>query len=415
MNALDVLKQRGFIEQMTHEKEIAEQLNSKTTFYIGYDPTADSLHIGHYLTFMGMSWLQRAGHVPVVLMGGGTGMVGDPDKMDTMRPLMSLDEIDRNVECFVAQASRFIDFSEGRAIVANNADWLRKLNYAIFIREYGIHFSVNRMLAADKYKNKFEGSGLNFFELNYQVMQAYDFLELYRRYGCVMQAGGNDQWSNIIAGVDLIRRVERKPAFGMTFTLLARGDGEKMGKSLGGNIWLDPTKTSPYEFYQHFRNVQDGVVRQYLALLTFLPMDEVEQLASAQGSEINQSKEVLAYEVTKIVHGEEEATKARNTARALFSAGKMQDAKDAPTTVITVAELAEGLTLIDLLLLADLDKSKSDARRTITQGGLTMGGVKVLPDEAGRAMTEADFVGGEVLLLKGKKTFRKIVLQNFVC
>jgi len=410
MNALDVLKQRGFIEQLTHENEIAEQLNNKTTFYIGYDPTADSLHIGHYLTFMAMAWLQRAGHVPVVLMGGGTGMVGDPDKMDAMRPLMSLDEIDRNVECFVAQASRFIDFSEGRAILANNADWLRHLNYATFIREYGIHFSVNRMLAADKYKNKFEGGGLNFFELNYQVMQAYDFLELYRRHGCVLQAGGSDQWSNIIAGVDLIRRVERKPAFGMTFTLLARGDGEKMGKSLGGSVWLDAAKTSPFDFYQHFRNVTDGVVRQYLSLLTFLPMDEVERLSSAQGSQINQSKEVLAYEVTKIVHGEEEATKAQNAARALFSGGQGQGAQDAPTTAITVAMLAEELTLIDLLLLAGLDKSKSDARRTITQGGLTMDGVKVSPDDVGRVITEADFVDGEILLLKGKKTFRKIVL-----
>jgi len=409
MNAFDVLKQRGFVEQATHEAEIREQLAKEpTVFYIGYDPTADSLHIGHYLTFMAMSWLQRAGHVPIVLMGGGTGMVGDPDKADDMRRLMEIDEIDRNVENFKTQAAKFIDFDGGKAIMENNANWLRHLNYANFIRQYGIHFSVNRMLAADKYRTKFEGSGLNFFELNYQVMQAYDFLELNRRHGCVMQCGGNDQWSNIIAGVELIRRVDGKAAYGMTFALLPRADGQKMGKSMGGTIWLDAAKTSPYDFYQYFRNVHDGVVRQYLAQLTFLPMDEVERLAAAEGTDINKSKEVLAYEITKIVHGADEAEKAQNAARALFSGGA---AADAPSTVISAVDFGGGLPLIDVMLTAGLDKSKSDARRTIQQGGLTIAGQKTGPDDIGRILTAADFENGELLLQKGKKTFHKIVLK----
>ncbi|MCL2397759.1 MAG: tyrosine--tRNA ligase [Defluviitaleaceae bacterium] len=407
MNALETLKQRGFVEQITHEAEITELLSKeKAVFYIGYDPTADSLHIGHYLTFMAMSWMQRAGHIPIVLLGGGTGMVGDPDKADSMRPMMDITQIDHNIERFKAQAAKFIDFSPGKAILANNADWLRHLNYANFIRDYGIHFSVNRMLAADKYKTKFEGSGLNFFELNYMVMQAYDFLELSRRYGCVMQAGGNDQWSNIIAGVELIRRVDGKQAYGMTFALLPRSDGQKMGKSMGGTVWLDAAKTSPYEFYQYFRNVHDGVVRQYLAQLTFLPMDEVEQLAAAEGTEINRSKEVLAYEITKIVHGEEEAAKAQEAARTLFSGA---GTAGAPTTPITATDLGEGMAIIDLMLLAGLDKSKSDARRTIQQGGLIINGEKTT--DIGRIVTQADFVDGEVVLQKGKKTFHKIALQ----
>ena len=407
MNAFDLLKSRGFIEQATHEAEIKTQLENPTVFYIGYDPTANSLHIGHYLTFMAMGWMQRAGHVPVVLMGGGTAMVGDPDKADTMRPMMTIEEIDRNVESFKKQAAKFINFEDGKAIMANNADWLRQLKYADFIRDVGIHFSVNRMLAADKYRTKFEGSGLNFFELNYQVMQAYDFLELNRRYGCVMQAGGNDQWSNIIAGVELIRRVDGKAAYGMTFALLPRADGAKMGKTLGGTVWLDAEKTSPYEFYQYFRNVHDGVVRQYLSLLTFLPMDEVEELAAAKGTEINKSKEVLAYEITKIVHGETEAEKARETARAIFGAG---DVTNAPTTHVASADIAKGMALIDMVLLAGLDKSKSDARRTVQQGGLTVAGTKTGTDDVQRIITAADFENGELLLQKGKKTFHKIVL-----
>ncbi|MCL2377433.1 MAG: tyrosine--tRNA ligase, partial [Defluviitaleaceae bacterium] len=364
------------------------------------------LHIGHYLTFMALAWLQRAGHVPIVLMGGGTGMVGDPDKADEMRPLMGIEQIDHNIERFQAQVRKFIDFSDGKAIMANNADWLRHLNYANFIREYGVHFSVNRMLSADKYKTKFEGSGLNFFELNYMVMQAYDFLELNRRYGCVMQTGGNDQWSNIIAGVDLIRRVESKPAFGMTFTLLPRSDGAKMGKTMGGTIWLDAAKTSPYEFYQYFRNVHDGVVRQYLSLLTFLPMDEVERLAAAKDAEINASKEVLAYEVTKIVHGEEEAQKAQAAAKSLFGGGGTQGA---PTTEISREDLGEGMNIIDIMLVAGLVPSKSEARRTVQQGGLTVDGNKIV--DTNHMITINDFADDEIIVQKGKKTFHKIVIK----
>ena len=406
MNAYEVLKQRGFIEQMTHEAETAELLSKeKVVFYNGYDPTADSLHIGHYLTFMALSWLQRAGHVPIVLMGGGTGMVGDPDKADETRPLMEISEIDHNIERFKAQASKFINFDDGKAIMANNADWLRHLNYLNFIREYGVNFSVNRMLAADKYKTKFEGSGLNFFELNYMIMQAYDFLELNRRFGCVMQTGGNDQWSNIIAGVDLIRRVESKPAYGMTFTLLPRSDGAKMGKTMGGTVWLDAEKTSPYDFYQYFRNVHDGVVRQYLSLLTFLPMDEVEQLASAKDAEINASKEVLAYEVTKLVHGEEEAQRAKDAAKSLFGGGGTDGA---PTTKISLADLGEGMSIIDIMLLAGLAPSKSEARRTIQQGGLTVDGKKVT--DTACTIKQEDFANGEIIIQKGKKIFHKITI-----
>jgi len=407
MNAYEILKQRGFIEQITHEAEVMELLGKqKVTFYIGYDPTADSLTIGHFLTFMAMSWMQRAGHTPIVLLGGGTGMVGDPDKADTMRPQMDIDTIDYNVSRFKIQAERFIDFSDGKAILVDNAEWLRKLNYATFIRDYGIHFSVNRMLAADKYKTKFEGSGLNFFELNYQVMQAYDFLELNRRYGCTMQFGGNDQWSNIIAGVDLIRRCDQKQAYGMTFKLLLDGSGEKIGKSLGNAVWIDPKKFSPYEFYQFFRNTQDNVVGDYLARLTFLPMDEVERLSAAKGAEINHSKDVLAYEITKIVHGEEEAQKARDTAKQLFGGGGTEGA---PTTEISRDDLGDGISILDIMMLAGLVPSKSEARRTIQQGGLIVSGEKVA--DIAHIITQTDFINNEIIVQKGKKIFHKIVIS----
>jgi len=406
MNALEVLKQRGFIEQMTHEAEMTDLLtNNKVVFYNGYDPTADSLHIGHYLTFMALAWLQKAGHVPIVLMGGGTGMVGDPDKADEMRPLMDVEEIDRNIDNFMAQARKFINFADGAAIMANNADWLRHLNYVNFMREYGVHFSVNRMLAADKYKTKYEGSGLNFFELNYMIMQAYDFLELNRRRGCVMQTGGNDQWSNILAGVDLIRRVDKKSAYGMTFTLLPRADGQKMGKTMGGTVWLDAAKTSPYEFYQYFRNVQDSLVRQYLSLLTFLPMDEVERLSAAKGAEINAAKDVLAYEVTKTVHGKDEAQAAQAAAKSLFGDG---GTSGAPTTEISRADFGEGMPIVDMMMLTGLVPSKSEARRTIQQGGLSVNGKKIT--DIGHIVKIEDFRGGEVVLQKGKKVFHKVTL-----
>ena len=407
MNPLEILKNRGFIEQMTHEAEITELFDKqKVVFYNGYDPTADSLHIGHYLTFMAISWLQKSGHVPIVLLGGGTGMVGDPDKADEMRPMMDVDIIDSNITRFMVQAKKYIDFSNNAAIMENNAKWLRHLNYADFIREYGVHFSVNRMLSADKYKTKFEGSGLNFFELNYMIMQAYDFLELYRRHGCVLQTGGNDQWSNIIAGVDLIRRVTGKPAYGMTFSLLPRADGHKMGKTMGGTIWLDAKKTSPYEFYQYFRNVKDELVRKFLLLLTFLPIEQIDELSSATGAAINKSKEVLAYEITKLVHGQEEAENAKESAKSLF--GGASTNKLAPTTQISAADFNEGMALVDIMVMAGLAASKSEARRAILQGGVSINDVKI--NELTHTILPADFVDNCIIVQNGKKNFHKIEL-----
>ncbi|MCL2236040.1 MAG: tyrosine--tRNA ligase [Defluviitaleaceae bacterium] len=392
MNGLDILKQRGFIAQMTHENEMDKLFSEKKViFYNGYDPTADSLHIGHYVTLMAAAWLQKAGHVPVILMGGGTGMVGDPDKADKMRPLMTLEEIDHNVSRFNAQVSRFIDFSEGKAIMVDNGDWLRHLNYTQFIREYGIHFSVNRMLSADKYKTKFEGSGLNFFELNYVVMQAYDFLELNRRFDCDVQAGGNDQWSNIVAGVDLIRRVEGKDAYGFTYNLLLKGDGEKMGKTVGGATWLDANKTAPHDFYQYFRNVQDTILRQYLSMLTFLPMEEIDELTAHEGAGLNKAKEVLAYEVTKIVHGQAVADEVSSVR--------------IPTKTLQKSDFAEGINILDLLVLTELVPSKSEARRNVQQGGIMLNDQKVT--DPAHMISE----GEGLVIQKGKKIFIKITLE----
>ncbi|MCL2753863.1 MAG: tyrosine--tRNA ligase [Defluviitaleaceae bacterium] len=396
MNGLEILKQRGFIAQMTHEIEMTELFdNQKVVFYCGYDPTADSLHIGHYLTFMALAWLQRLGHVPIVLLGGGTGMVGDPDKADKMRPMMGIDEIDHNVAAFKRQAEKYIDFSDGKAILVNNAEWLRALNYASFIREYGVHFSVNRMLAADKYKTKFEGEGLNFLELNYQIMQAYDFLELNRRFGCIVQIGGNDQWSNIIAGVDLIRRVDQKQAFGMTFTLLEKSDGTKMGKTMGGAIWIDETKTSPHEFYQYFRNLDDESVKKTMCFLTFLPMEQIEELCAEAGEKMNRAKEVLAYEVTKIVHGEAEAEKA------------------AGSRVVEVAVandvFGNGMNILDLLVETKLTPSKSEARRNVQQGGIIVGGAKIT--DPSHIVSVSDFTDGGIIVQKGKKAIVRVVIE----
>ncbi|MCL2620356.1 MAG: tyrosine--tRNA ligase [Defluviitaleaceae bacterium] len=392
MNGLDILKQRGFIAQMTHEEEMDKLFTeNKVVFYTGYDPTADSLHIGHYVTFMAVSWLQKAGHIPVILMGGGTGMVGDPDKADQMRPLMTVEEIDHNIERFKLQASRFIDFADGKAIMVNNGDWLRQLNYTQFIREYGVHFSVNRMLATDKYRTKFEGSGLNFFELNYVVMQAYDFLELNRRFGCNVQAGGSDQWSNIVAGVDLIRRVDGKDAYGFTYNLLLKGDGEKMGKTTGGVTWLDANKTTPHDFYQYFRNVQDTVLRQYLSILTFLPMEEIEELTAHEGAELNRAKEVLAYEVTKIVHGQQIADEVSSTR--------------IPSHTLPKQTFADGINILDLLVLTGLVPSKAEARRNVQQGGITLNEEKIT--NPAHMVTNGD----GLIIQKGKKTFLKITLE----
>jgi len=406
-NVYDTLLERGYIAQSTHEKEIKELLGSeKVTFYIGYDPTADSLTAGHFLTLMAMAHMQRAGHKPIVLMGGGTGMIGDPDKADTMRPLMDIETIDYHIECFKRQMEKFIDFEDGKAIMANNADWLRKLNYANFIREYGVHFSVNRMLAADKYKVKFEGSGLNFFELNYVVMQAYDFLELNRRYGCKMQFGGSDQWSNIIAGVDLIRRIDNKDSYGLTFNLLTTSQGTKMGKTAAGTIWLDPKKTSPYEFYQYWRNVEDAGIGNLLRLLTFLPLDEIKELETLKDKEINKAKEVLAYELTKIVHSEADAEAAKEASKALFAGGAMGGS--IPETTLEASIFENEVNIIELLELCSLIPSRGEGRRLVAGGGVKINDNKI--ESHDHMVSNGDFTDGEIMIQKGKKTFHKVRL-----
>lgn len=404
-NAFEVLKERGFIEQMTHPEEI-EQLfkNEKITFYIGFDPTADSLHVGHFLTVMAMSHMQRCGHRPICLMGGGTGMVGDPTGKTDMRRMMTVDEIDHNVNCFKKQLSRFIDFSDDKAIIVNNGDWLRNLNYIEFLREIGSVFSVNKMLTAECFKTRME-KGLSFLEFNYMIMQSYDFLELNKRYGCVMQLGGNDQWSNILGGVDLIRRKENKPAYGMTFQLLTNSEGKKMGKTEKGAVWLDPEKTSPYEFYQYWRNVGDKDVEKCLRLLTFLPMDEVRRLGALEGSEINKAKEVLAYELTKIVHGEEEAKKADVAAKALFMGGS--DGGSIPTTEVASADL-ENMDILSALVTTKLTSSRSEARRAVQQGGVKVNDEKI--SDVDFKITEDLFKDGIVTLQRGKKSFHRLKL-----
>ena len=404
-NAFEVLKERGFIEQMTHPEEI-EQLfkNEKITFYIGFDPTADSLHVGHFLTVMAMSHMQRCGHRPICLMGGGTGMVGDPTGKTDMRRMMTVDEIDHNVNCFKKQLSRFIDFSDDKAIIVNNGDWLRNLNYIEFLREIGSVFSVNKMLTAECFKTRME-KGLSFLEFNYMIMQSYDFLELTKRYGCVMQLGGNDQWSNILGGVDLIRRKENKPAYGMTFQLLTNSEGKKMGKTEKGAVWLDPEKTSPYEFYQYWRNVGDKDVEKCLRLLTFLPMDEVRRLGALEGSEINKAKEVLAYELTKIVHGEEEAKKADVAAKALFMGGS--DGGSIPTTEVASADL-ENMDILSALVTTKLTPSRSEARRAVQQGGVKVNDEKI--SDVDFKITEDLFKDGIVTLQRGKKSFHRLKL-----
>ncbi len=401
-NVYDILLERGFIEQTTHEQEIRELLGKeKVTFYIGFDATADSLTAGHFLTVMAMMHMQRAGHRPIALLGGGTTMVGDPTGKSDMRTIMTKETIQHNAECFHKQLSRFIDFSNDNAIIANNADWLLDLNYVEFLREIGVHFSVNKMLTAECYKQRME-KGLTFFEFNYMLMQSYDFLKLNQMYGCSLELGGNDQWSNILGGVDLIRRKEGKPAYGLTFKLLTTSEGIKMGKTMKGAVWLDPEKTSPYEFYQYWRNIEDVKVEECLGLLTFLPMDEVRRLGALEGSEINHAKEVLAFEITKIVHGEEEAIKAQEAARALFGGNMKTD--DIPTTTYTAEQFNAGIDLITLLVDAKLAVSRSDARRNITQGGVSVNDAKVT--EFDRVFTPNDFnADGALLVKKGKKAY----------
>lgn len=409
MNAYEVLKERGFIDQMTHEDEIKALFEKGgVTFYIGIDPTANSLHVGHFLTVMAMAHMQRCGNRPVCLMGGGTGMIGDPSGKADMRQMMTVETIDYNVACIKDQLSRFINFEDGGAIVANNADWLRNLNYIEFLREVGVHFSVNRMLSADCFKIRMDKeAGLSFLEFNYMIMQGYDFLELFNRHNCVMQLGGSDQWSNIIAGVELIRRKLSKPAYGMTFKLLTNSDGVKMGKTVSGAVWLDPEKTTPYEFYQYWRNIGDKDVEKCLGLLTFLPMDEVRRLGALEGSEINHAKEVLAFELTKIVHGEVESNKAQEAARALFSGGSA--AGSAPTTEMSATDFAEGMDILTLLTTIGVVPSRSEARRAVQQGGVKLGDLAVSDVEF--KVKASHFTDQSLLIQKGKKTFHNVILK----
>ena len=405
MSVLDTLRERGFVHQMTHEEEIAELLEKeKITFYIGFDPTADSLHVGHFLGMMVMAHMQRAGHRPICLIGAGTAMVGDPSGKTDMRKMMTLETIQQNGECFKNQMRRFIDFTDDKALMMNNADWLLKLNYVELLRSVGVSFSVNRMLTADCYKQRLE-HGLTFLEFNYMIMQAYDFLELNRLTGCVMQMGGADQWSNILAGADLIRRNENKPAYGLTFTLLTTSDGRKMGKTEKGALWLDAEKTSPYDFYQYWRNVDDADVERCLALLTFLPMDEVRRLGALKDQEINEAKKVLAFEVTQLVHGTDEAKKAKQAAEALFGGAGALD--NAPT--VSISREMVGTKLVDILATTGIFASKGEGRRLIQGGGLYVGDAKITdPDYL---LTTDLFDGDSVLVRKGKKSYHRIVIE----
>ena len=406
-HVLDTLKERGFLAQMTFPEELYEQLKEPTTFYVGFDPTADSLHIGHYIPIMAMAHMQRAGHRPIALMGGGTAMIGDPSGKTDMRKMMTVETIDDNVEHIRAQMSRFLDFSDGKAIIANNADWLRHLNFIEFMRDIGSMFSVNKMLTAECYKARMATeNGLSFLEFTYMLMQSYDFLELFRRYGCRLEMGGNDQWSNMLGGADLVRRKENEKAFACTFQLLLTHDGRKMGKTEKGALWLDPNKTSPFDFYQYWRNVDDKDVEKCLGLLTFLPMDEVRRLGALEGSEINEAKKVLAFEVTKLVHGEEEARKAADAAAALFAGG--MNGADVPSFEVTADILAEDARVTTLLVKSGLCKSQSEARNQLKAGAVFLGDEKITDFAA--AVT-ADMIGPDGLMLKkGKKGFRRLVL-----
>ncbi len=408
MNAYDILKERGFIAQVTYEDDLRKAFDEgMVTFYTGFDPTADSLHIGHYIPIMAMAHLQRAGHKPIALMGGGTGMIGDPSGKSDLRKVLTVEDIDHNVECFKKQMSRFLDFDESRencAVIANNAEWLRSLKYIDFLRDVGALFSVNRMLTAECYKQRLE-RGLTFLEFNYMLMQSYDFLELNHRYGCILQTGGDDQWSNMLSGADLIRRKDQKPAFALTFKLLLTHDGRKMGKTEKGALWLDANKCAPYDFYQYWRNVDDADVEKCLGLLTFLPMDEVHRLGALQGSEINEAKRVLAFEVTKLIHGEEEATKAQQAAETLFGGAGMGG--NIPTMEIPEAELAADARLIAWMTRAGMTKSNGEARKAVQQGGVSVNGEKIAdPDFA----FTAEMLSGEgALVKKGKKSFQRFV------
>jgi len=399
------LQARGLIAQVTDEESIRALVNAgKATFYIGFDPTADSLHVGHFMALCLMKRLQEAGNKPIALVGGGTGMVGDPSGRTDLRQVMTPEIIQHNCDCFKKQMSKFIDFSDGKALMVNNADWLLNLNYIELLREVGAHFSVNRMLAAECYKQRME-KGLTFFEFNYMIMQAYDFYELYQKYGCNLQFGGDDQWSNMLAGTELIRRKLGKDAGAMTITLLLNSEGNKMGKTAKGAVWLDPNKTSPFEFYQYWRNVPDADVLKCIRMLTFLPLEEIEAMDAWEGAALNKAKEILAYELTKLVHSEEEAVKAQEAARALFSSGA---AADMPTVTLTNEDFSEGgIDVLTLLVKSGLVPSKSEARRAVQQGGVSVNGEKV--DAIDTVYTTDAFAGEGLVVKKGKKHFCKVI------
>ena len=406
-NVFDTLERRGFVKQVSHPEELRELLaKERVTFYIGFDATADSLHVGHFVQLMAMSHMQRAGHRPIALLGGGTTLIGDPSGKSDMRKMLTMEQIDHNAECFKKQMSRFIEFDGENALMLNNADWLRNLNYLDFLREVGVHFSVNRMLAAESYKVRLE-RGLTFMEFNYMLMQAYDFLKLHQEYGCKLEMGGDDQWSNILAGADLIRRKLARPAFAMTATLLTTSEGKKMGKTEKGALWLDAEKTSPYEFYQYWRNVEDADVRMSLSLLTFLPMDEVDRLAALEGSEINEAKKVLAYEVTRQVHGKAEADKALEASESLFGGAKNADS--IPNVAIRPADYAQDPRVLNMMVLAGVAKSKGEARRLIEGGGVLVDDVKVA--DVNEVLPEEKLMNGAILQ-KGKKVFQRLTFEK---
>ena len=406
MTLYEELIARGLVAQVTDEAHISDMINNgKATFYIGFDPTADSLHVGHFMALCLMKRLQMAGNKPVVLIGGGTAMIGDPSGRTDMRSMMTRETIQHNCDCFKKQMERFIEFGEGKAIMVNNADWLLDLNYVDVLREVGACFSVNNMLRAECYKQRME-KGLSFLEFNYMIMQSYDFYYLYQKYGCNMQFGGNDQWSNMLGGTELIRRKLGKDAHAMTITLLLNSEGKKMGKTASGAVWLDPVKTTPYDFYQYWRNVEDADVLKCIRMLTFLPMEEIEAMDSWEGSQLNTAKEILAFELTKLVHGEEEATKAQASAKALFGAGA--DA-DIPTAELTDADLIDGaIDILSILVKAGLVPSKSEARRAVEQGGVTVEGEKVTDI---KALYTADTLKNGIVVRRGKKAFKKVVLN----
>ncbi len=405
-NVFDVLEERGFIEQGTHPDELRELLGKESvTFYIGFDATASSLTMGHLIPLMSMLHLYRAGHRPIFLLGGGTTMIGDPSGKSDMRQMLTPETINANVESFRRQFSKFVNFEDGSAILENNAGWLLDLNFMDFMREVGRHFSVNRMLTMETYKSRLE-SGLTFLEFGYLLIQSYDFLELFRRHNCRLQMGGNDQWSNIIGGYELVRKVEGEAVYGLTFKLLTTSAGKKMGKTEAGTIWLDSERTSPYDFYQYLRNVDDADVERMLALLTFLPIEEVRRWGELKDSEINQAKEVLAFEVTKFVHGEEEAQKAQTTAKALFGGGGVDE--NMPSTELTQADFADGMDVLSLLMATGLASSRSEGRRLVQQGGVALGEERV--EDIDQLVTVQDFSNGELIIRKGKKVYHRVVL-----